>query len=275
MPKTPKPSKGRDDDEGTNTSDSDFPGSSSAPHSYNIPQWLIPEKQTAKYFSVALPAVPIQVEQAIRSRLKKQYSQSEYKESTKVIHHISQLQHDEKQANHKVKMAKEKLATAVAAKNDGIEQLRKTSEGDTLKALENLEKSMRKDQEKEYRQAKEKIKAQVRAEYDQKFEEERDKKRKRDQEAQQKQEEEEKRAKQQQFDDAESEEEGEERPTEGMSKIAELEKKRVELQDKMEKLSEKKSEMFWLLKTVIMQENKQKIEHLKKQKKAEESKNSV
>lgn len=277
MARTPKPSKGRstdDDDNGTNTSDSDFPGSSSTPHSYTIPQWLIPEKQTVKYFSVELPSVPKKLEKAIRTRLKKQHSQIEFKESTKMIHQITQLQHDEKQAHHKVKTAKDKLDKALHAKTEGIDEVKQSSEGETQRALENLEKSMRKDQEKEYRQTKEKIKALVRAEYDQMFEEERDKKRKRDQEAEAKQEEEEilraKRQKlvdEQQHNQEEDEtmlEEGEERPagkgasTTATSKVIELEKKRGELQEKMEKLSEKKSEMFWLLKTVIMQETKQK-----------------
>jgi hypothetical protein len=273
MPRTPKPSKGRpgEDDDGTNTSESDHPGSSSAPHSYTIPHWLIPEKQSVKFFSLDLPPVPKKLEKAIRSRLKKQYAQTEFKESAKMIHQITQLQHDEKHANHKVKAAKEKLATALTARTEEIAELRKTSEGDTKKALESLEKSMRKDQEKEYRQVKEKVKVQVRAEYDQKFEEELDKKRKRDQEAEQKQEDEEIQAKRQKLD--ESLEEGEERSpsAKGVNKIAELEKKRGELQEKLEKLSEKKSEMFWLLKTVIMQENKQKTA-LMKQKKQDEAK---
>lgn len=295
MARTPKPSKGRttdDDDNGTNTSDSDFPGSSSTPHSYTIPQWLIPEKQTVKYFSVELPPVPKKLEKAIRTRLKKQHSQIEFRESTKMIHQITQLQHDEKQAHHKVKIAKDKLDKALHAKTEGIDELKQSSEGETQRALESLEKSMRKDQEKEYRQTKEKIKALVRAEYDQKFEEEREKKRKRDQEAEAKQEEEEilrakrqKLVEEQQHNHHQQEEEndtmleeGEERPaakgtSTTTSKVIELEKKRGELQEKMEKLSEKKSEMFWLLKTVIMQETKQKT--ALKQKKREEAKSAA
>lgn len=288
MARTPKPSKGRstdDDDNGTNTSDSDFPGSSSTPHSYTIPQWLIPEKQTVKYFAVKLPSVPKKLEEAIRTRLKKQYPHTEFKESTKMIHQITQLQHDEKQANHKVKIAKDKLDKALHAKTEGIDELKQSSEGETQRALESLEKSMRKDQEKEYRQTKEKIKALVRAEFDQKFEEELVKKRKR--EATQ-EEEEILRAKRQtlleeqqhQQQDEAMLEEGEERPaalkgtaTKTNSKVTELEKKREELQDKMEKLSEKKSEMFWLLKTVIMQETKQKT--ALKQKRREEAKGAA
>lgn len=248
--------------------------SSTTPHSYAIPQWLIPEKQAVKFFSLALPAVPKQTEKAIRSRLKRQYSNKEFKESAKLIHTMSQLQHDEKQANHRVKAAKEKLASALSAKAQGIAELRKSSEADAQKALENLERSMRKDQEKECRTAREKLRAVVRAEYEQRFEEEREKKRRR--EAQQPEEEDDetsnddRRAKRQKS----SNDDGTTTTTEGgdekegshvvvVSESALLERKRGELQEKMERLSERKSEMFWLLKQVIMQESKQKIALMK------------
>jgi hypothetical protein len=265
MTRTPKSvSKGQsgDDDDVTNTSDSDIPGSSSTPHSYTIPHWLIPEKQTVKFFSLPLPPISKQTEKAIRSRLKKQYSQAKYKESTKMINHISQLQHDEKQANQKVKAAKEKLASALNARTEGVAELRKSSEQETKTALENLEKSMRKDQEREYRQIKDKIKALVQAEYDQKFKEERDRKRKREEVTDQTHGEEEDLNKCQKLDHPETKEDWDEGST-ADDKTDALKKKRKELQEKMEKLSERKSEMFWLLKQVIMQESKQKTALMK------------
>jgi hypothetical protein len=268
MTRPPKPGSkgpGGDDDDVTSTSDSDIPGSSSTPLSYTIPSWLIPEKQTLKFFSLPLLPVPKHTEKAVRSQLKKQFSQTPYKESTKMMHQIAQLQHDEKQANQKVKTAKEKLALALNAKTEGVAELRKSSAGETKKALENLETSMRKDQEQEYRQMKDRIRALVRVEYDQKFEEERDRKRKREDEVEQKQEEEENRATSQKLDHVETMEGGDkDSPTD---KIAALLKKRSDLQEKMAKLSESKSEMFWLLKQVIMQENKQKIALMQQQNK--------
>lgn len=267
MPRTPKPaSKGGagavDTEDCASTSDSDF-HTSSTPHSYTIPQWLIPEKQTAKFFSLPLPPIPINIKEAIRSHLKKQECQPSFKESTRIIHQITQLKHDEKVANLKVKVAKERLAMALTAKSDGIAELRETAEEETKMALENLEKIMRKDQEKELQQVKEKVQEQLKAEYKQKFAEEIELKRKREQNEneQQKQADEDNRAKRQKLDRSDPKTKGEETadlPKEP-NKVLELEKKRKELQDKMEKLSERKSEMFWLLKQVIMQETKQKM----------------
>ncbi|KAL3927394.1 MAG: hypothetical protein SGARI_005336 [Bacillariaceae sp.] len=244
----------------------------------------IPEKQTAKFFSIQLPAIPSSTDQAIRATLKKENMEVLTKESTRMINHISQLQHEEKHAQHKVKVTKERLAHALVAKTDVIDELRQSHEGETKRALDNLEKTMRKDQEKEYQKMRERIKAQVKIEYEQKFEEERDKKRKREeeemdqgkeeQEEGEEQEEEDKSAKRQKLehagdDEAMKDDGGDGAPPakaklEETIKVEELEKKRGEVQEKMEKLSEKKSEMFWLLKQVIMQETKQKMMMQKK-----------
>mmetsp|Transcript_30666 Transcript_30666/g.50997 ORF Transcript_30666/g.50997 Transcript_30666/m.50997 type:complete len:301 (-) Transcript_30666:24-926(-) len=291
MARTPKPSasnkilpsssNGAENDDGGNSSDvsdllSTAPGTSSTtapstPQSYAIPQWLVPEKKSAKYFSLKLPPVPTDTEKAIRSYLQKQYSQNPgVKESTRMIHQITQLQQEEKEAASSVKMAKERLAQAVAAKTEGIEEIRKTKEVETKKALEDLERTMRKEQEKEYQKVEEKIKEQVLMEYEQKFEEAKEKKRKREQEEEEErqQEETENRAKRQKLSHPEKEDSGEgnDKKDQGSSKTQELEKKRQDLQEKMEKLSEKKSEMFWLLKQVIMQETKQKMERMKQKK---------
>jgi hypothetical protein len=272
MARTPKPgSKGGTDhhhqNDDTGSSDSDI-ATTTAPHTYAIPHWLIPEKQTAKFFSIPLPCIPQSTEQAIRASLEKKHVMT--KESTRMIHHISQLQHEEKQAWHKVKVQKERLAQALATRKERMDGLRKSGEDETQTALEQLERNLRLDHDKEIQQIKETIRAQVRVELEQKFVEERDKKRKRDQEEEeQKQgEKEESHAKRQKLDHAEDGEikDDENNAPKEKSKVEELESKRAENQEKMEKLSEKKSEMFWLLKQVIMQEAKQKMERAKQKK---------
>jgi hypothetical protein len=199
-----------------------------------------------------------------------------------MIHHISQLQEEQKLATSKVKHAKEKLSQAMAAKTEGIEVSKRTNERETNKSLEDLEVKMRKEQENKYKKAEEKITEQVKLEYEQKFEEEREKKRKREQEEEEarEKEESENRLKWQKVEkekagkgdggaaEATNEEGQTEEEDERETKIKELEKKRKEIQVKLEKLSEEKSEMFWLLKQVIMQETKQKMQ-LMKQKKLE------
>ena len=277
MPRTPKiSSKGSTDhdDTGTNSSDSDMNTATATPH-MTIPQWLIPEKQTPKFFSVQLPAIPPETAQAIRASLQNNNGDAGFmtQESTRMIHAISQLQHEEKQAQHKVKVHKDKLAQALANKTEELETLQQSSHDDTQKALDSLEKTLRKHQDKEYQKVRDAIQAQVKSELEQKFAAEREKKRKREE--------------QEDGEVVDEQEEGEEveddvpakrqklelsgggkdvSATKPKTLVEELEDKRGDIQQKMEALSGKKAEMFWLLKQVIMQETKQKMERAKQQK---------
>ena len=129
----------------------------------------------------------------------------------------------------------------------------------------------------ENQELRDKIKAEVRVEMKQQLAEEREKKRKR--EDQEEGQEDEKEEGEEEEDDAANPAKRQKLVASANSAAAtfdakpmkstlveELEGTREGIQKKMEALSEKKSEMFWLLKQVIMQETKQKMERAKQQK---------
>lgn len=255
--------------------------------SYTLPQWLVPERYKDKQssqnttqtrvFSIPLPQVPIQTKQAIRTYLMKTNppQKAGIRESERKL---KQLKEEEKQASVEAKAAKDKLAQALLAKSERVKKIRKEHELKTTRAIEELEAEIREKWQKEDIKLKEQIKEECKLEYEKKYEEEMVHKRKREQE------EDEKleaafAAKKTRGDKTEAATpadhindgaEGESSAS-NSSKVENLERKQANLKEKMEKLSEKKSEMIWLLKQVIKQEALKKIK-MKKSKKAAEAK---
>jgi len=258
-----------------------FPSVSDPQLSYTLPQWLVPERYKDKQssqnttqtriFSVPLPEVPQKTRQAIRAYLVKHHQQkSGTKDSERKL---KELKLEEKQAAAKAKAAKDKLAQALLARSEKLKEIRKTHEEETQKAMEELEKKMRDEQQKEDLKIEERIKEECKLEYEKKFEEEMVHKRKREQEEDEKEaleaETAAKKAKEVTGGEAKSNSDGDgaegDNDTDSNSKVETLGKKQEDLQQKMEKLSEKKREFYWLLKQVIKQETLQKM----KMKKAE------
>lgn len=264
-----------------------FPSVSDPQLSYALPQWLVPERYKDKQssqnttqtriFSVPLPEVPQKTRQAIRTYLVKHHQQkSGTKDSERKL---KELKLEEKQAAAKAKAAKDKLAQALLARSEKLKEIRKTHEEETQKAMEELEKKMRDEHEKEDLRIEERIKEECKLEYEKKFEEEMIHKRKREQEEDEKEALEAETAAKKAKEEKEvaggeakstSDADGVEgdNDTDSNSKISKVEalgKKQEDLQQKMEKLSEKKREFYWLLKQVIKQETLQKM----KMKKAE------
>ena len=278
------------DDNGGNSSGSELPSQKQQQHqhqhplpsvadpdiSYNLPQWLAPEKQTAMSFSIPLPDVPIKTNKAIRSFIlkHKNYSQKIVgKDSARLLQNLKINRQEEKQATSKVKTAKDKLAQALLLKSEKLKEIRKAHELKNTNVIEELERTMREEQLKEFEKVEQQIKEDFKLEYETKFEEEICNKRKREQEEDEKEGGEavevaivaaEAPAHTNKEDHIEtSGDSGIDGGEEASSKIEVLKQKQEELQGKMEKLSEKKREMFWLLKQVIRQEAMRKMKKKK------------
>ena len=299
MARTSKPTSTSDDKEdqaGASNSSSEFPWSAqgqkngplfpsvSDPQiSYTLPQWLAPERYKDKQssqnttqtriFSVPLLRTDTKTRQAVRAYLAKHHLQpkSGIKDSERKLR---ELKFEEKQATAKAKVAKDKLAQALFARSEKLKEIRKAHEAETTKAVEELEAKMREEQNKEDMKIKERIEEECKLEYEKKFEEEMIQKRKREQEEDEKEAasaakkaREEKEGKETETRSSTGDVVDGKNATDGgstMSKVEALEKKQDDLKEKMEKLSEKKSELFWLLKQVIKQESLQKIKKLEK-----------
>jgi len=287
------------DDTGGNSSGSELPSQQHQQHqlpsvadpdiSYNLPQWLAPEKQTAMTFSLPLPDVPIKTNKAIRSYIlkNKNYNQKIVgKDSARMLQNLKTNRQEEKQATSKVKTAKDKLAQALLLKSEKLKEIRQAQELKNTNVIEELERTMREEQLKEFEKVEQQIKEDCKLEYEKKFEEEMGNERKREHEKEQEEAVEEvvaeapaapapaaeapaaaaaeAAAHTNKEDNTEmSGDGGIDGGKEGNSKIGVLKQKREELQGKMEKLSEKKREMFWLLKQVIRQEAMRKMKKKK------------
>ena len=263
-----------------------FPSVSNPQISYTLPQWLVPEKykdkqssqnaSATKRFSIPLPEVPTKTRQAIRSYLVKHHPQPKAgtKDSARMLLQLKVSRQEEKQAASKVKAAKDKLAQALLAKSEKLKEIRKAQEVITQKAMEELEQAMRADQVKGDLKIEDQIKENCKLEYEKKFEEEIIHKRKREQEEDEKEEAEVEAAAAIRSKKAKEEKEAASSDGGGIkgknrissSKVKAFEQKQEDLQGKMDKLSEKKSEMIWLLKQVIKKEALQKLKNMKKKK---------
>jgi len=242
-----------------------FPSVSDPQVSYTLPQWLVPERYKDKQhsqntpqtrvFSIPLPEVPTKTRQAVRAFLVKHHSQqkSNMKDSERKL---KELKAEEKQAAAKAKAAKDKLAQALFFRSEKLKEIRKAHEVGTNKAMEELEKRMREERQKEELELEEKIKEDCKLEYEKKFEEEMIHKRKREQEEDEKEEVEAASAAKKARENKEgaSGGDGGKNRASSSTKVQLLEQKQKDLKMEMEKLCEKKSEMVWLLKQVIMQE---------------------
>ena len=258
------------------------------PHvSYTLPQWLVPERYKdkqysqnqcqARIFSVPLPEVEPKTKQTVRAYLVKNFPKQKpgMKDSERKL---KELKLEEKQASTKAKAAKDKLAQALFTRSEKLKEIRKAHELETQAAMEELETKMREEHLKKNSQLEEKIQKECKLEYEKKFEEEIVHKRKRDQEEDEKEEQAAaKKAKETKDETTTTTSSGENAEHDGaktietLSKVEALEKKREDLKQEMEKLSEKKKEFYWLLKQVIKQEAMQKMK-LAKLKKAAEAK---
>ena len=255
--------------------------------SYTLPQWLVPDRYKDKQssqnttqtrvFSVPLLQVPVQTRQAIRVHLMRTNppQKAGMRDSERKL---KELKQEEKQVSAVAKTAKDKLAQALLARSEKLKEIRKAHEVKVTKAMEELETTMREEWQKGNLKLKEKIKEECKLEYEKKFEDEMVHKRKREQEEDEKEQAEVDLAAKKEKEDREEDVTTTNNNSDGVkgenisytssNKVKALEKKQADLKDKMDKLSEKKSEMIWLLKEVIKQEALKKMKNKKLKKTA-------
>ena len=239
-----------DSDSGSDSSN-EFPRSQRS----TAPTWLLQEKQTQKFYSVPIPVVPDALKNVIEEHLIQTgaVDSNSDKQSTKMLHHMRQLQQDLQSQRQKVKVQEAKVETAIAAKDQKLSNLRRDKEGELEKVLKEVERKIRKKQDKRSKEAEEKIRQQIIEKFEKEYKEEQTLKRKRKEE--------------------EEEENKGEKATEGEGEESEAKKQKVEttlrsdsIQEKIdekkarvEELTNMKTEMIWLMKQVIKAETKQKL----------------
>lgn len=237
-----------DSDSGSDSSN-EFPRSQRS----TAPTWLLQEKQTQKFYSVPIPVVPDALKNVIEEHLIQigAVDSNSDKQSTKMLHHMRQLQQDLQSQRQKVKVQEAKLETAISAKDQKLSNLRRDKEGELEKVLKEVERKIRKKQDKRSKEAEEKIRQQIIEKFEKEYKEEQTLKRK------QKEEEENK-------GEAATEEEGEEseakkQKVETRLRSDSIQEKIDEKKARVEELTNMKTEMIWLMKQVIKAETKQKL----------------
>lgn len=280
-------------------------------HSYTAPSWLLQEKQTPKFFSVPLPPVSPEMFQAVQRLVGNHLrggdvggngsgggggGEEEEEEdggtlalarqarlqTHQALDKLRQLRQDHKTQSKKVLHHKEKLAHAIARKNQGMEDLRRKNLLELDQSLHQLEQELLSEATAKFEQEQEELKREIERQLEQEYDAEQTlKKRKQDDALDttidpHKDNTAETMAAAETDEKSEIMEEGEEpeneepKPkqvkTEAPKKelvSQQIQKKIESCQAKLDSLQEKKSEMVWLLKQVIKADAKRKAEQLK------------
>ncbi|CAJ1935109.1 unnamed protein product [Cylindrotheca closterium] len=238
--------------------------SSSHNSNYVAPQWLL-DKTTAKFFSVPIPGVPPEVQDALEHTLldggdlkQKRQARKSHKLFAQIKHWKGQLQLQ----RHEVEQQKEMLARAISTRDTKLAAIRKQKMAEIDQKLQKMEDKLSQEKDEKMKQVEEETRKKIVEEFEVAFEkQEEDRKRKRKEEEEAKEE-----AAKEEKDEKDKKEASSE---EGAEPDAKRAKKKLEseiIQEKidaanakMESLTEKKSEMIWLMKQVIKAEMKQKL----------------
>ncbi|KAL3926641.1 MAG: hypothetical protein SGBAC_013393 [Bacillariaceae sp.] len=242
-----------------------FTSSSSHHSNYVAPQWLL-EKTTAKFFSVPIPGVSKQFQDALEQRLLENGDLMHRRHARKSHKLFAQIKHLQDQLHFQkaeVEQQKEMLAKANSTKDTKLAAMRKQKKGEIEQKLQKLEGKLRQGREDKIKEAEEATRKEIVQEFDVAFEKEEEaRKRKRKEEDIARTDE----APNSPKDTAEEPaEEGKEpdvtRAAEGKKKLkSELIQEHIDAANaKTESLTEMKREMIWLMKQVIKAEMKQKL----------------
>lgn len=255
---SPAPNTNSGDEVSSSSSETNSKSKSGGVANYTAPQWLLLEKQTAKFFSLPIPPVPTATFQAVEAFMGGPKPTSR-KNSTLVLleQKVRQLQQEQKAQRQKTKAFREKLATTLATKEQGIADIRKVREDEIQDALHELERTMRTQHDKQYEEQHEQLQQQVMKDFEQDLERQRAKRQLEAEEEEATYDEQAARAKKSKVDD------------DTKRKSDEIQQQMDDLQTKQEKLTEKKSEMVWLLKQMIKADAKRKMGMMRLKKKTE------
>ena len=217
--------------------------------SYTPPAGLLRnEKLAPKLFSVPIRPVPSSVQSAVQSYLTQHapVKPRKSKKSVKQLAQLKQLQQESKGLKQKCKLQKIKLDQTLQTKEQGLGDIRQLREEEIEEAMVTVEQTLRAQHDKNSQKQEDKLKEKVKEVFEQDFDQTMEQKRKERQEKR-KEAEEQTAAKKPKTDD------------EGPKKSELLEQKEKDIQADMDRLTETKSEMVWLLKQVIKAETKRKM----------------
>jgi hypothetical protein len=221
------------------------------------------EKLAPKFFRIPIPPVPSSVQSAVQSYLTHggaaPIQPRKSLKSIKQLAQVKQLQHESKGLKQKVKLQKIKLDQALQIKERGLQDIRKLREEGMEQAMVTVEQTLRAQHDKNSQEQDDKLNKRVTEEFEQEFEKDLEQKRKERQEKR-KEMEDQPAAKKPKTTDDEQEE--------GPKKSEFLEQTEKDNQANLDRLTETKSEMVWLLKQVIKAETKRKMVEVMRQKAA-------
>jgi hypothetical protein len=239
------------DSESSSSNDEKGGSSSATNFRYTPPVGLFGnEKLASKFFSVPIPPVPTSVQSAVQSYLTHHghapVKPRKSKKSAKQLAQLKQLQHESKGLKQKCKLQKIRLDQTLQAKEQGFEDIRKIRVEEIEEAMVTVEQTLRAQHDKNSQEQQEKLKEKVKEEFEQEFDNKMEQKRK-DRQEKRKQAEEQPAAKKSKTDE------------QAPKKSELLEQKEKDIQANLDRLTETKSEMVWLLKQVIKAETKRKM----------------
>jgi hypothetical protein len=237
-------------DSDSSSSNDEKGGSNSATNfSYTPPAGLFGnEKLAPKLFSVPIRPVPSSVQSAVQSYLTQHapIKPRKSKKSAKQLAQLKLLQHESKGLKQKCKLQKIKLDQTLQTKEQGLGDIRQLREEEIEEAMVTVEQTLRAQHDKNSQEQEDKRKEKLKEDFEQDFDEKMEQKRKERQEKR-KEAEEQPAAKKPKTDE------------EGPKKSELLEQKEKDIQADMDRSTETKSEMVWLLKQVIKAETKRKM----------------
>jgi hypothetical protein len=161
---------------------------------------------------------------------------------------LRQFQQDRQSQRQKTKTHKEKVSEALTAKEEGLEDIRKVRKEEIEEAMQELEQTLRSQHDKQYKDKGDTLEKEVKEKFEKEFEEQQKARRKAEEEA--------------------DEEPPPKKPKveKGKLKSEIIQENLDDLPKKLDKLTEAKSEMVWLLKQVIKADMKRKMAIMKQNK---------
>lgn len=246
-PKTLSRTNSQDSDGEAGSGNDDI--NSSTPSSYVAPQWLL-EKQPQKFFAVPIPNVPVKTKSAILEKLLTEgVIKRSNSPSMKLMHEMRQLQNELHVHRQKVESHEEKLAFSIAARDEKLKEIAKARDLEIEKQICHLETDLLREHERRKAETNLKVRKRIEDEFDESFTHGNAKRRCFPENAK---------------DSAsthpiDSVKVSSDQPSALNSTSHKLQEKLDRACEVLEKLTEMKSEMVWLLKQVIKTEMKQKM----------------
>ena len=251
-----------------NESSSDYDGPASYDKTHLPPVSVFGSvKPAVKYFSVPVPLPDTQVADAIRESVLGISGKRKLSKTAKPFERLQKVTKELETKKQKCEHQRQKVEVAREAKEKGLNELKETKEKEVRASLESLEQTIISEHEAQVAEKQEQLKEEIKTQFDAEFEKQLEVKQKERDAQERKLDEEEKAAAEGTNDETKAD--GDEDEGIKPAKRSELKEKEIEIiQGQIDKLTETKSEMVWLLKQVIKAETQRKIKEAMKAKAA-------